>query len=180
MQITKETTTFAAGLFNKQSAAPDGTNKSQGHGQRFMKTLDEIINRQDYVRVNETLAKRAKELAPIFAKKFYELTGFAWRKTNEYPEYAIEVNGNLYCAKVSKTVGVRIEEVRFVRFYDKTLYNEATLMRQYKYTDLYNATHNEYVDFLNDAKDILAKLDETESELVKESEEALVNAKNID
>lgn len=144
-----------------------------------MKTLDEIINRQDYVRVNEALKARAKELTRIFAKKFYELTGWAWMKTSEYPDFLVNVNGHMYCAKVWRTVGGRIDEVDFVRFYDETYYDEANHRSEYKSHYFSGATHQEFVDFLNDAKDILKQLAEVEDKLVAESEDALENAKNL-
>lgn len=143
-----------------------------------MKTLDEIISRQDYVRVNKALAERVRELAPIFAKKLYELTNFAWGNKTEYPAFAVSVNGHSYCVLVARTIGGRIDEVTLARVYDSTY--KAGWEHFFKYDDLrYTSKHSVLLDFLNDAKDILAKLEEAESELVKESEVALENAKAI-
>lgn len=143
-----------------------------------MKTLDEIINRQDYVRVNKALVERVRELAPIFAKKIYELTDFAWNNKTEYPAFAVSVNGHSYCVLVTRTIGGRIDEVNLARVYDSTY--RAGWEHFFNYDDLrYTIKHSVLLDFLNDAKDILAKLDEAESELVKESEVALENAKAV-
>lgn len=143
-----------------------------------MKTLNEIINRQDYVRVNKALAERARELVPIFAKKLYELTDFVWRDRTEYPSFAVSVNGHSYCVMATRTIGGRIDEVTLVRVYDSTYKVEWSYF--FNYDDLrYISKHSVLVDFLNDAKGILAKLEEAESELVKESKVALENAKAI-
>jgi hypothetical protein len=144
-----------------------------------MKTLDEIINRQDYVRANKALAERVRELAPIFANKIYELTDSAWRDRTERPAFAVSVNGHSYCVIVVRTIGSIIDEVTLARVYDSTY--RAGWEYFFNYDDLrYTSKHSVLLDFLNDAKDILAKLDEAESELVKESEAALENAKNIE
>lgn len=143
-----------------------------------MKTLDEIISRQDYVRVNKALAERVRELAPIFAKKLYELTDFAWGNKTEYPAFAVSVNGHSYCVLVLRTIGGRIDEVTLARVYNSTY--KAGLEHFFNYDNLrYTSKHSVLLDFLNDAKDILAKLEEAESELVKESEVALENAMAI-
>lgn len=143
-----------------------------------MKTLDEIINRQDYVRVNKTLTERVRELVPIFAKKTYELTDFAWGNKTKYPAFTIYVNSHSYCVMVARTIGGRIDEVTFARVYYSTY--RAGCECFFNYDDLrYTSNHSVLLDFLNDAKDILAKLDEVESKLVKESEVALENAKGV-
>lgn len=143
-----------------------------------MKTLDEIINRQDYVRVNKALVERAKELCEKFANKFYELCGaWSWSCT-KYPEHAVTVNGRTYCAKVGSMSGNSITSVVWVIVEDETWYNEADLLWRYKNR---KPTMNYFdcVNFLNDAKEIARKLDEAESELVKDAEDAINNAKDI-
>lgn len=143
-----------------------------------MKTLDEIINRKDYVRINESLKRRSSELAPIFAKKFYELTDFAWRDKTEYPKFAVQVNNHSYCAIVTRTIGGVIDAMSFVRVYDSTYKGGWEYF--FNYDDLFQCcNYSVLLDFLNDAKDILKELSEMEDERVKEAEEALKNAKAV-
>ena len=147
-----------------------------------MKTLDEIINRQDYVRVNKALVEKANELAEIFAKKFYELMG-AWDEREDcFPPYLVRVNNRAYCAKYnikgdgfSKwTAGYRF--VRFEEWPGDKDYYSVSLNGENAWRE---ASFYDYVNFLNDAKDILANLDEKETELVNDGDEAIENSKNI-
>lgn len=147
-----------------------------------MKTLDEIINRQDYVRVNEALKARGKELARKFADKFEELYG-AWdSRESEFPPKTIDVNGHCYCAKWNiyrDNFDRYTDGYRFVRVkQDPYDYGKISFsLNRFDYGP--EASSKDFVDFLNDAKDILAKLAEGEDELVKESEEAIENAKGV-
>lgn len=147
-----------------------------------MKTLDQIISRQDYVRVNEALKARAKELAEIFAKKFDELCG-AWdTREHDFPPYLIKVNGHEYCAmrNIYRSNGVQYTDgIRFVLYdwwEELNDYCPKSLNRT-KYGQ--EASFYDYVNFFNDAKDILSELDEKENELVKDAEQAIENAKDI-
>ena len=149
---------------------------------RIMKTLDEIINRQDYVRVNKALVERANELAEIFANKFYELVG-AWdEREDHYPPFLINVNGHEYCAKYNirgNGIDKWTDGFRFVLFEwwngDDRYCSKSLNCTQYGT----EASYYDYVNFLNDAKDILAKLDESETKMVKDAENAIENSKNI-
>jgi len=147
-----------------------------------MKTLEEIISRQDYVRVNEALKARGKELASKFADKFNELYG-AWDfRESDFPPKTIEVNGHQYCTKLNiyrdnferYTDGYRFVRVKQDPSDDGTV---SYSLNRFDYG--FEASRKDFVDFLNDAKDILAKLSEGEDELVKECEEAIENAKGI-
>lgn len=143
-----------------------------------MKTLDEIIARQDYVRANAALVERAREIADLFARKFNELYG-AWdSRENVFPSKTIEVNGHSYCAKWNIR-GENYERIlcgyRFVR--EKNNPTDYVSLNNEKFG--LQASWHDYVDFLNDAKGILAELDEAETELVKETEKAIKNAEDI-
>lgn len=147
-----------------------------------MKTLDEIIKRQDYVRVNEALTERAKELAEIFANKFDELCG-AWdTREISYPPHLIKVNGHEYCAmrNIYRSNGVKYTDgIRFVLYEwweEGNDYCQKSLNRTNYGKE---ASFYDYVNFLNDAKDIMAALEEKENELVKDAEQAIENAKDI-
>lgn len=143
-----------------------------------MKTLDEIINRQDYVRVNEALVNRAQELAAKFADKFDELMGSWDSRKDEFPPETINVNGHSYCAKWNIRSNNFDRFTDGIRFVVVDLYGER--VRSLNRMDYgVEASHKEYVDFLNDAKDILKQLAEVEDKLVAESEDALENAKNL-
>lgn len=147
-----------------------------------MKTLDEIINRQDYVRVNKALAERASELAEKFSNKFEELCGSWDSRKTEFPDKLIEVNGHKYCSKWNiyrDNFEKFTDGFRFVRVKDDPD-DYGVLSYSLNRLDYgQEASHKDYVDFLNDAKDILAKLDELETEKVKSIEEALESVKDL-
>lgn len=149
-----------------------------------MKTLDEIISRQDYIKANNALVKRANELAQIFADKFDELVG-AWnRREEDFPSHAIKVNGHQYCAMRNMYLyGVNewySEGVRFVRYYDDAYDYDRYETKCLNHADFgKEASYDEYVDFLNDAQDIMRELDECETQRVQEIEKAIKNADGI-
>lgn len=147
-----------------------------------MKTLDQIISRNDYVRVNNALISRSKELARKFADKFYQICG-AWDSTEQdYPPYAITVNGREYCAKWNIFYNNGRPFTRGIRFVlvEKDGYFGKATPKSLCCTDYgEEASNRNYVDFLNDARQILDKLDEAESNLVAEAEAALEAAKEL-
>lgn len=135
-----------------------------------MKTLDEIINRNDYVRVNKALKERASELAEKFSNKFEELYGSWDSRESEIPHKVVEVNGHKYCSKwniYTYNFEKYTDGFRFVRV--KPDYREVLTYSLNRLDYGREASHKDYVDFLNDAKDILNWLSAGEDELTQEN-----------
>lgn len=146
-----------------------------------MKTLDEIIARQDYVRANAALVERAREIADLFASKFNELFG-AWdSRESDSPSRIIKVNGHSYFAKCNTyrdNCELLTDGYRFVRVKEIPHdYSDYISLNSKKYGK--QASWQDYIEFLNDAKDILTALDVAETELVKETARSIKNAENI-
>lgn len=133
------------------------------------KTLDEIINRSDYKNINEALKERCFKLARIIYKKMKELEV----KT-------IEVNGDTY-RRTSITSSVDTCHFLAVEKKHDAYYSQMlSLMQDYfeYYTGDFNApinpaTSKDFLRFLNNARSILDRLDEIETEKSSAIQQAL-------
>lgn len=142
-----------------------------------MKTLDEIIKRNDYVRVTKQLRERAHELAEIIREKLVELDADGVRIKHE--------NG--------KSVDYIVCEFTYEGFEESTLTVSSASDCGGEYYDLegwkcvnhffYGTIFREkpyYLRiFLNDCRAILEKIDEMETKKVTECEQALKNAEGL-
>lgn len=143
-----------------------------------MKTLQEIIDRHDYVRVNQALKERAYELAAKIRAKFEELYPIWDVRRDDIPQYAVKVGARWYVSRYN------IYRDNFERYSDGTTLNVLTNGMEVRWTledNEYstNTPASVFVQFLNDANTIVQELDKAESELVAESESALANSSNL-
>lgn len=124
-----------------------------------MKTVDEIINRHDYVRLNESLNNKVEELAMIIRNKMVELDLI---DLGDYHISNISANG--YAAHLLNDMDNNsVESSKF-----------------YYYCGDFNcpitpATSKSKLDFLNKAKDLLQELDRIETVKCEAIKEALTN-----
>ena len=157
-----------------------------------MKTLDEIINRQDYQNANKALVKRAGELAIIFCEKMRNLNIIFSPTSESRPKkgMSITVNNNTY--SVRRLNWYYNGEICRSEYYFTRLVFDGY---DYDYPSRYyfdtqanfdcdgdadnEASYKMYVAFLNDAKDIVTALDEIESSKVAEINNAIANSKDI-
>lgn len=144
-----------------------------------MKTLDEIIKRNDYVRVTKQLRERAHELSEIILRKIVEL---------DCAESTMCFNGHSYevhtlTSNVSSEDFLCVQEFgdfdgdMYVSHYN--LHGRKGYMHGDFNCPLKDASNAMYRDFLNDCRDILAWLDHIESKKVTECEQALKNAEGL-
>lgn len=145
-----------------------------------MKTLDEIINRQDYVRLNAALIARAHEVAPIIRNKMKEIN---MKVSKTVPGIALEKttiwNGNV--GHDEYILCYRVEITGEDRYYC-----ELSGCAPFKYYKLEDVISNEdianskmFLYFMNNVRNILNEIDELETKKVSEIEKALAETSNI-
>lgn len=147
-----------------------------------MKTLDEIINRQDYRKLNKALKERAQVIAKKIAEKLYSLDAEWDSRKDDYPPYAVTVGQNQYACKLNiytlngekSTDGVRLVVLkdnrcgREVKCYSLCCLDYGT-----------EANHEKFLNFLNDAREIIDKIDEFENSMVEDINSALEASANL-
>jgi hypothetical protein len=159
-----------------------------------MKTLDEIINRNDYKMENKALVKRAEQLAIFFRDKM-RYFGMSYQPCEEdQPRkgMSITVNNNTYTVrKMNWYLNGELykSEYYFARLVYHNDYCEGPYPARYYFDyeanfncdgDMdHEATYTIYVEFLNDAKEILKALDDIETRRVVEINNAIDNSKDI-
>lgn len=132
-----------------------------------MKTIEEIIKRNDYRKLSEQLKKRVQELAKKVRLKMYDLD--------------IEELDGLYIRTVtSHSCGYSDDFLATSEGHDLESVNHS-----YYYCNDYNlyikgASNNEALTFLNNVKEYFKKLDEIETEKSKVIEKALEENKDIE
>lgn len=147
-----------------------------------MKTLQEIIERNDYERINSALKNRAYELAVKIRTKFEQLMPVWDSRKEDYPDWAVDLSGRWYTVKynIYRYNGVKETDSTtlcvFPNHLDDTWYSLENQPYAAYATDTPAAV---FVQFLNDAKQILKQLDEKETELVNEANAALNAAKGL-
>lgn len=141
-----------------------------------MKTLQEIIERKDYKRINSALKNRAYELAEKIHEKFEELYPIWDSRKEDYPEWAIDINGRWYCVKynIYSYNGTKETDGTSLCILPNHLDDTWFSLENQKYSVYATETPNSvFVQFLNDAAKILSELDEAETELTKEVQAAI-------
>ena len=136
-----------------------------------MKTLDEIISRNDYERVNSALKNRVNELAEM-----------ARRKMNQLGKEEIYMNSILLSVRTARANSGFSEE--YLAIYEDESYNSLEhQFERYVAGDftarIVPASSGAYLDFLNNARAILNALDELETEKAEACQKALDEAKGL-
>lgn len=142
-----------------------------------MKTLDEIINRQDYVRMNNALIDRAQELAEIIRKKMEEL------EQEELYEPQSDVAVRVVTRKSNVGDYTFLGLVKSDGYGDQyyvSLQDRGSLHLHNDFNCwLSSATSEEYRKFLNHAKDFIRMLDAIETEKCDAINQALESTQDI-
>jgi hypothetical protein len=142
-----------------------------------MKTIDEILKRDDYKKLVPALRSRAEEVAHLIKEKMVDLdlrsfdgTGFSLHivrsRTNcgSYEYLAFDAGESDY-------------------YYAHRFYCLDGAYQGYVHDDFnhpcYTASNGMMLKFLNNAKEIIEKLDEIETEKVKSITEALKNVEEL-
>lgn len=148
-----------------------------------MKTLQEIIDRHDYTNINSALKKRAYELAEKIRAKFEELYPVWDSRKDDVPEYAVKISNkrwytvryNVYSYNgVKETEGTTL--CVFPEWLKETWYSLEYQPHAVYATDTPSLV---FVQFLNDANEILQKLDEAETALVNDAKKAMDAVANL-
>lgn len=144
-----------------------------------MKTLQEIIERTDYIRINAALKERAYELAEKIRSKYEQLYPIWDAREDELPAYAVDVDGRWYTVRYNLNGQRETEGTTLCVFPDWTDKKWWSLENQ-KYrvysTDTPSAV---FTQFLNDAQKILSELDSAETELCANVKKALDASANL-
>ena len=128
-----------------------------------MKTIDEIVNRNDYKRLNESLIDRVKEISKIIRKKMYEL------ELTELDDYRIcDVKSNL---GVSEDY-LAVEEEYIFRSLETEL--DYYLCNDFN-CKVIAASYQEKLNFLNNSRNLFNLLDSIETKKCDEIKKALEN-----
>lgn len=145
-----------------------------------MKTLQEIIERNDYKQINATLKNRAYELAEKIRAKFEDLMPVWDSRKDDYPDWAVDINGRWYTVKynIYRYNGVKETDGTTLCVFPNHLDNTWFSLENQQHSVYATKTPTSvFVQFLNDASQILKQLDEKETELVNEAN-AAINAAN--
>jgi hypothetical protein len=132
----------------------------------IMRTLEEIINRNDYSRLTVTLNKRVQQLAKLVRNKMVDLD---LAELKNFP-YAIRTLHTSSCGDYSflgNEYGESLEDNS--NYYYCGDFNAR----------VYAALNRSKLGFLNNAKAILQELDETETRQVEEINKAIDGTKEI-
>lgn len=146
------------------------------------KSLDEILKRNDYVKLVPKLKERAESVAKMIREKMDEL---------DQSEISVKVDGGFYTVFIS-TVRSRSTNCSddYLAVLKKDEYGDARtcsledINRSYYFCNDYNAmvvgaNNSSALFFLNHAADLIRTLDKIEDRLVNEVESALDNATKI-
>lgn len=146
------------------------------------KSLDEILKRNDYVKLVPKLKERAERVAKMIREKMDEL---------DQSEISIKVDGGFYTVFISTVKSRSINcSSDYLAILKKDEYGDARtcsledINRSYYYCNDYNAMvmgadSSNALFFLNHAADLIRALDKIEDRLVNEMEFALDNTPKI-
>lgn len=139
-----------------------------------MKTLDEIIKRDDYARVNDALINRAQELAAIVRKKMEQL--------DMYELYDRDGQIELRICTVKSNSGYSTEYLALVD--ENDFYKSLETTETYYFVRDFNcriegATSKQYLQFINACRRLLNELDELETKKTEECSKALESVKDL-
>lgn len=151
-----------------------------------MKTIDEIINRQDYVRMNNALIARAHEVAVIIRDKMNQID---MKASKSAPCIALKEifrysNGERFSCGLSLCYRVAITDP------EDRYYCQLDGCKPFRYYSLdertsWNESVNDEADskmllyFMNNVRTILDEIDELETKKVAEMEKAINETANI-
>ena len=147
-----------------------------------MKTLQEIIERNDYKNINSSLKKRAYELAEKIHAKYEELCPVWDSRKEDVPQFAVHVGSRWYTVRynVYSYNGVKETEGTCLCVFPDWLEKEWFSLEYQPHAVYATKTPAAvFVQFLNDAAEIIQRLDEKESELVADAEKAMNAAANL-
>ena len=149
------------------------------------KTLDEILNRNDYVRLSESLKEQTKEIAKRIRTKMEELD----INTDSFDNGEIGADGVTVCVKSRKSNAGSYEYLAIKRkgeyYGDGEWYSLEDVGKDYYFAGDFNAeivgaSNKEALAFLNVAKKLIEGLGEVEDKLVNSVQTALKNAPSRD
>lgn len=134
------------------------------------KSLDEILQRNDYVKLIPVLKQRAGKLIDLFTDKMVDL---------DFRPVIIERDGKEIQFSLDftepeeidngRTFGVWVDDKFYI--YDQNF--------PITYSNVCYANNKHYLLLLNNAKEIIKRIGEIEDELVAEAKTALSSASNI-
>jgi hypothetical protein len=130
-----------------------------------MKTIDEIVARNDYKNLNEALNERVKEIAEIIRKKMYYL------QIEELDDYRI--------CEVKANSGFSDD---YLAVEDEFAFRSLEADSSYYYCNDFNchvcaASYHQKLNFLNSCKRLFEELDQIETKKCEEIKKALENNK---
>lgn len=150
-----------------------------------MKSLQEIINRNDYVNMNKALISRASDIAVLIRKKMEELDfeeGGVFRFGSKDNEIRLSL-------AVFRERSLNYSEVHlcYNQFYDYGYFENLALDIERSYnlncgtgTQIKRASYKQFCHFLNMANTILQELDEHETKIVEAGKKALETSANVE
>ena len=128
-----------------------------------MKTIDEIVNRNDYKSLNEALNERVKEIAEIIRKKMYYL------QIEELDDYRI--------CEVKSNSGFSDD---YLAVEDVYAYRSLEADGEYYFCNDFNckvcaASYQQKLEFLNNSRNLFNLLDSIETKKCDEIKNSLEN-----
>lgn len=147
-----------------------------------MKTLQEIIDRHDYVRINAALKQRAYELAEKIRTKFEELHPVWDSRKDDLPEYAVSIGKRWYTVRYNVYAynGAKYTEGTCLCVFPNWIEKEWWSLEHQPHAVYATDTPSDvFVQFLNDANEILQELDKAETQLVADAQSALDSTANL-
>lgn len=128
-----------------------------------MKTIDEIVNRNDYKSLNQSLNDRVKEISKIIRKKMYEL------EITELDDYRI--------CEVKSRSGFSDD---YLAIDDEYAFGSLESDGEYYFCNDFNchvnaATYHQKLKFLNNSRNLFNLLDSIETKKCDEIKNALEN-----
>ena len=159
----------------------------------IMKTIDEILNRNDYQRMTAQLKERVEEIAHKVRLKLVELdlddeeVGLTVKDENGYKVDYVVVR----CASIASNscgsynyLGINVSSNEDNRNGWSCLHSLEDINKDYYYAQDYNAhvhgaTNKEALRFLNAAPQLFKMLDEVEEKQVQDVKDALFKTKNL-
>lgn len=149
------------------------------------KTLDEILNRNDYVRLSESLKEQTKEIAKRIRTKMVELD----INNDSFDNGEIGADGVTVCVKSRKSNAGSYEFLAIKRkgdyYGEAEWYSLEDVGKDYYFAGDFNAeivgaSNKEALAFLNVAKKLIEGLGEVEDKLMNSVQTALKNAPSGD
>lgn len=153
-------------------------------GKKIMKTLDEIINRQDYIHINGALAKRTDELAIKIAEKMEQLEMFTVELDEKHKLRRIVYNSQgVAITGYYQLLSIQIKGERddYVLSCNRNgnCWSTSENVKADEWSNICRAGSRIKLLFIKNCKNIINKIDEYETNKVKEVKEALKEVEGI-